>query len=179
MSEPQLDVPRPLGDLLVVDLSRYLPGPLVTRILGDLECPLMVAGGGHDFITPGTEAWRIFEGARCERELVYYPRGAHDCFNVLSDLRPRMMSWLARHLERHRTQPVRGYAVNGTPRREFSYRAAEAVDSDFADALRGDVTRIQWHAPSQQALPAQWEFPWQRNGRAPIEVVHRHASALT
>ena len=58
----------------------------------------MVAGGGHDHITPGTEAWRIFEGARCERELIYYPRGAHDCFNVLSDLRPRMVSWIARQL---------------------------------------------------------------------------------
>jgi hypothetical protein len=58
-------------------------------VLGDLRSPLMLAGGGHDLITPGSEAWRIFEGARCERELVFYPRGAHDCFNVLADLRPR------------------------------------------------------------------------------------------
>jgi hypothetical protein len=56
---------------------------------------------------------------------------------------------------------------------------AEAVDPDFADALRGEVSRIQWHAPAQQALPAQWQLPWQRNGDARIEVVHRRASPLT
>ncbi len=146
-------------------------------VLADLDCPLMVAGGGHDFITPGTEAWRIFEGARCEREIVYYPRGAHDCFNVLSDLRPRMMNWLARHLERHRSRPVSGHMANGTPVREFSWRAADAVDPDFADALRGEISRVQWHAPSQQALPAQWQLPWRRNGKARIEVVYRRATA--
>ena len=70
-------------------------------VLGDLRCPLMLAGGGHDLITPGSEAWRIFEGARCERELVFYPRGAHDCFNVLADLRPRVAGWISRHLARH------------------------------------------------------------------------------
>jgi hypothetical protein len=33
---------------------------------------------------------------------VYYPGGAHDCFNVMSDLRPRMVSWLVRQLAGHR-----------------------------------------------------------------------------
>jgi 2,6-dihydroxypseudooxynicotine hydrolase len=146
-------------------------------VLHDLRCPLMVAGGGHDFITPGTEAWRIFEGARCERELVYYPRGAHDCFNVLSDLRPRMVQWLARHLQPHRARPVPGAVTNGAVPRETAWRAAEAVDPDFADALRGDISRIQWHAPSQEALPAHWQLPWRRAVSPRIEVVHRHATA--
>jgi hypothetical protein len=74
---------------------------------------------------------------------------------------------------------VNGHAANGAPRREPAWRAAEAVDPDFADALRGDVSRIQWHAPSQQALPAEWQVPWRRNGNGRIEVVHRHAAALT
>ena len=25
---------------------------------------------------------------------IYYPKGAHDCFNVLDDLRPRLVNWL-------------------------------------------------------------------------------------
>jgi dienelactone hydrolase len=146
-------------------------------VLHDVRCPMMVAGGGHDFITPGTEAWRIFDGAQCERDLVYYPRGAHDCFNVLSDLRPRMVTWLARHIESHRARSANGHVTRGVSPRGPSWRAAEAVDPDFADALRGEISRIQWHAPSQQALPAQWQLPWRRDIAGEIEVVHRHAAA--
>lgn len=38
VGEPPFEVPshRPLAGVLVADLSRYLPGPLVTRLLGDL-----------------------------------------------------------------------------------------------------------------------------------------------
>jgi 2,6-dihydroxypseudooxynicotine hydrolase len=42
-------------------------------VLADVRCPLIVSGGGHDHITPSSEAWRIFEDARCERELMFYP----------------------------------------------------------------------------------------------------------
>lgn len=158
------------------DMTEVVNRITLEDVLEDVRCPLMIAGGGHDFITPGTEAWRIFDGARCDRELVFYPRGAHDCFNVLSDLRPRMVHWLVNHIDRHRTRPANGVATLSAPAREPAWPAAEAVDPDFADALRGDVSRIQWHAPAQQALPARWQLPWQRNGHAPIEVVLRKAS---
>ena len=111
--------------------------------LSSLRRPLLVAGGGNDLITPGSEAWRIFEDARCERELLYYPRGAHDCFNVISDLRPRIVSWLVQKLERHRlpAHPIeapprgvdggggRGSRLRGCPRRR---RGAAAVERSGA-----------------------------------------------
>ncbi len=142
--------------------------------LGDLRCPLMVSGGGHDLITPGREAWRIFEGARCERELVFYPRGTHDCFNVLGDLRPRMVAWLARQLERHHG-PLRP----GRPRVEHEpgagWSAAEVVNPDFADALRGEPRRIEWRHRETESLPAHWRWRWHPAGQEPLEVVHRLA----
>ena len=133
----------------------------------------MVSGGGHDLITPGSEAWRIFEGASCERELVFYPRGAHDCFNVMADLRPRMVSWLSDQLARHRSAPrwTAGRAeMDGDP----GWTAAEAVDPDFADALSGDITPRQWNR-RDEGRPVKWGWPWSRvNG---VEVVHRQAPA--
>ena len=104
----------------------------LAEALPKLECPLLVAGGGRDIITPGREAWRIFEAANCERELIYYPTGAHDCFNVADDLLPRMSEWIGRQLGALR--PVADGAEDGVP----VWMAAEAVDADFAQALRGD-----------------------------------------
>src|SRR4029077_5215812 len=74
-------------------------------VLQDVHCPLLVSGGGRDLITPASEAWRIFEEAQCERELLFYPRGAHDCFNVMSDLRPRVVNWLAHPARPHDFPP--------------------------------------------------------------------------
>lgn len=152
-------------------------------VLPRLECPLMVAGGGHDLITPGTEAWRIFEGGRCERELVYYPKGAHDCFNVLSDLRPRMVGWLSHQLERHRA--ARAAEVADESARESAWMAAEAVDPDFADALRGEARHLIWNrvagsdGPVSPAPPTArgWRWPWWGDEPPTPEVIHRLAPA--
>ena len=142
-------------------------------VLPSLRCPLMISGGGHDHITPGSEAWRIFEGARCERELVFYPRGAHDCFNVLSDLRPRMVSWLTRQIEKHHVARHPGMRTEDEAF-DGGFAAAEAVDLDFAAALRGESTRVQWSAVTAVGEPARWNWLW-RPPRTPgdIEVVHR------
>ncbi|HYM80177.1 MAG TPA: alpha/beta fold hydrolase [Candidatus Limnocylindria bacterium] len=150
----------------------------LAEILPQLRCPLMVSGGGHDLITPGSEAWRIFEGARCERELIYYPKGAHDCFNVMDDLRPRMVGWLARHLEKHRTRYALPHASgNGTAP---AWMAAGAVDPDFADALEGDVPRLVWHrAAAPPSLPppsARRVWPWSPAHANGTHVVHRTAA---
>jgi hypothetical protein len=134
----------------------------------------MVSGGGHDFITPGSEAWRIFDGARCERELVYYPRGSHDCFNVISDLRPRMVSWLARQLERHHAasrHALRPAAVALHP----GSLAAEAVDADFADALTGEGAGLHWNHADARGIPARWRWWWSPPDSDRIEVVQRLA----
>jgi len=145
-------------------------------VLPKLHCPLIVSGGGHDHITPGSEAWRIFEAAPGERELVFYPKGAHDCFNVLADLKPRMVRWLVHQLERHhvagRVHPAWHTAPGAMP------QPAEAVDEDFAGALRGEVRRLEWHAAESGGEPVRWRWPWETVAASEsIEVVHRSGAA--
>ena len=157
----------------------------LAEVLPKLRCPLIVSGGGHDLITPGTEAWRIFEDCRGPRELVYYPEGGHECFNVLADLRPRMVGWLARQIERHReARPVEASEERGA--RDGAWLAAEAVDADFADALRGDSHRLVWNpvetngngAHSQAAHRSNaWRWPWARTMPSGPRIVHRLAPA--
>jgi dienelactone hydrolase len=143
-------------------------------VLQDMRCPLMLAGGGHDLITPGSEAWRIFNGARCERELVFYPRGAHDCFNVLGDLRPRLARWIARQLAPHHAASRRTKPATSV---EPGWGAAEAVDDEFGDALAGDVPRLAWNQAIGGALPARWRWWWKSPHSDHIEVVERSAPA--
>ncbi len=145
----------------------------LAQALPALRSPLLVAGGGHDLVTPADEAFRIYEAARCERELVYYPRGGHDCFNVLGDLRPRVAGWMARHLQPHRSRARRPFAVaesNG----EGAHLAAEAVDPEFGDALAGDATRLRWNHAERAGLPAHWR-PVAPNDE--VEVVVQRAPA--
>jgi 2,6-dihydroxypseudooxynicotine hydrolase len=142
-------------------------------VLQDVRCPLLVAGGGRDMITPSSEAWRIYQDARCEREIVFYPRGAHDCFNVLSDLRPRTVNWLAHQLERHhvaRPRPLRQLADAF----DGAWAPAEAVDADFADELCGDGPRIQWNR-SDGGMPARLGWHWDPAEALRIDVVHETA----
>jgi 2,6-dihydroxypseudooxynicotine hydrolase len=167
------------------EMGAWVDRITLAGVLPKLRCPLMVAGGGHDLITPGTEAWRIFEGGRCERELIYYPKGAHDCFNVLSDLRPRMVGWITHQLERHRAARA-AVADEGTAR-DGAWMAAEAVDPDFADALRGDPSHRVWNrvagsdgtlSPTPPAArPQGWRWPWWGDEPLTPEVVHRLAPA--
>lgn len=159
------------------ELGAAIPKITLANVLHDLRCPLMISGGGHDLITPGTEAWRIFEDARCERELVFYPRGAHDCFNVLADLRPRMVAWLARQLERHHG-PLRPGRPRVESPPEAHWNAAEAVDPDFADELLGDAPRMEWKHRESENLPAHWRPNLGPTGRERLEVVHRLAGTL-
>jgi phage-related protein len=52
--------------------------------------------------------------------------------------------------------------------------AAEAVDMDFAAALRGESRRIQWNSATVLAEPARWNFLWKPpRATREIEVVHR------
>jgi 2,6-dihydroxypseudooxynicotine hydrolase len=143
--------------------------------LPNLSCPLLVSGGGQDHITPGSEAWRIFETARCDRELVYYPRGAHDCFNVMSDLRPRVVSWMVRQLGPGVADRRRSPRDGDGP--EPMWGAADVVDPDFAEALRGDAPVRQWHRERDQGVPVRWEWPWAHTSPGRVEVVHRVAPA--
>jgi len=161
-----------LYNLDEAEMGKAVDRITLADILPDLSCPLIVAGGGQDHITPGTEAWKIFEEARCERELIFYPKGAHDCFNVLADLRPRMVSWVARQLESHHhdRRPARAQW-----RHELAWGAAEAVDPSFADALLGEPAPRIWNQKTDPGRPVRWEWPWRRLVAEQIDVVHRYA----
>ncbi len=144
-----------LYGLTEAEMGREVHRITLDRALPHLRCPLMVSGGGHDLITPGEEAWRIYDNAVCDREIVYYPRGGHDCFNMLGDLRPRMTGWLARQLKFHRSRSRRSFptadAMDGQPQ-----MAGEAVDIDFADALTGEATPREWNRAEPKTIPARW-----------------------
>lgn len=166
-----------LYDMNEHEMSSSIDRITLAGFLPQLRSPLMVAGGGNDLITPGSEAWRIFEDACCERDLLYYPRGAHDCFNVLSDLRPRVVSWIARQLARHHRHAAPTTATSNGD----EWHAAEAVDSDFADALRGDGVRTRWNRAADAApkvTDGRWNWPWSPARSAAPELVHRQAAAL-
>jgi dienelactone hydrolase len=175
------------------DIDEREMGASVDRItladvLPKLRCPLIVSGGGHDLITPGTEAWRIFEDGRGPRELLYYPDGGHECFNVLADLRPRMLDWMTRQLDQYHAAR-RGEVPEERGARDGSWPAAEAVDPDFADALRGDPHRMVWNRiadgngngahPPVAVRSRGWRWPW-RQPAPPCNgprIVHRLAPA--
>ena len=159
-----------LYSMSVDEMDKYIPRITLEHTLADLRAPLMLAGGGHDMITPGEEAQRIFANARCERELVYYPRGAHECFNVLADLRPRMTAWVAKQLTKHRAMPAPRPRRAGPDPRDAMLIAGEAVDPDFADDLAGDGPRLEWHAQhASTSLAARFSWPWSAERRVQVE----------
>jgi len=150
-----------LYDMSIDEMDRFIPRITLQHTLPDLHAPLMVAGGGHDMITPSDEAERIFATARCERELIYYPRGAHECFNVLADLRPRMSGWVAKQLSRHRAAPPPRPKRAGPDPRDVAFIAGEAVDPDFADDLAGEGPRMEWYSHhADRSLAARFSWPW-------------------
>ncbi len=164
---------RELAALYQIDeqeMGSAVPRITLSGSLPRLRAPLLVAGGGRDLITPGSEAWRIFEDARCERELIYYPRAAHECFNVLGDLRPRVVAWIERALG---IEPARS---NGAGARDDGWVAGEAVDPDFADALAGEEHPRQWRPAAALSRAAHWGWSPGENGIP--EVVVKRASAL-
>lgn len=167
-----------LYEMSIEEMDRYIPRITLEHTLPDLQMPLMLAGGGHDMITPGEEAQRIFATARGERELVYYPRGAHECFNVLADLQPRMTGWVAQQLSKHRATPPPRPKRAGPDPRDAMFMAAEAVDPDFADDLAGEGPRLEWHEHrASPSLGARFSWPWSAERR--LEVMHQTAHGTT
>ena len=116
-------------------------------------------GGGQDHITPGTEAWRIFDAARSEREIVFYPRGGHDCFNVMSDLRPRLVAWVARQLEPHRGVTPRRRAWDGGATIPHGPPPKRSTPSSPKRCAARRPKRV-WHESAEPGVPVRWEWPW-------------------
>jgi len=96
-----------------------------------------------------------------------------------------MVGWLAHQLERHRAR--RAAVADPSAARDGPWLAAEAVDPDFADALRGDSRRLVWNraAGSDGTLvrsrnhgrPQRWRWPWWDDQPHTPEVIHRLAPA--
>jgi len=156
------------------EMGRSIDRITLAHVLERLRCPLLVSGGGHDLITPGEEAWRIFRDARSEREIVYYPRGAHDCFNVLGDLRPRVVRWFGARIAPRLIAPRGRAAVEGDG---VEWTAAEAVDPDFAEALEGEPAPRRWERSAPQSRAARFSWPWGQPGDTHPEVVVERAAA--
>lgn len=167
-----------LYGMSVEEMTPFIPRITLEHVLPDLHAPLMLVGGGHDMITPDEEAQRIFATARNEREFVHYPRGAHECFNVLSDLRPRLTAWVAAQLARHRTHvPARPRRAGPDPR-DAAFVAAEAVDPDFADDLVGEGSPREWHTHRRnESLAARFSWPWAQERH--VQCVRRTAIGPT
>ena len=50
---------------------------------------------------------------------------------------------------------------------------AEAVDSDFADALSGEIARPIWNPTESPGVPVRWRWPWAVHHGERIEVIER------
>jgi 2,6-dihydroxypseudooxynicotine hydrolase len=160
-----------LYDASEEEMARVAERMTLQGVLPALRTPLFVSGGGHDLITPGEETRRIFDEARCERQLVYYPHGAHDGFNVLADLRPRVAGWFVDRLAPHRDRRPRRAPARIEP---GAWEAAEAVDDDFAEALCGEASRRVWNRVAAPLEPVRaW---WPRAARERVEVECRAAA---
>jgi len=159
------------------EMGRAAARMTLADVLPALRTPLFVAGGGNDLITPGDEARRIFDEARCERQLVHYPRGAHDCFNMLADLRPRVAGWLVDRLVPHRAPRAVRAGTRGHAE-PAARDAAEAVDPDFAEALRGEPVGRTWNRVAAPPEPVRWAW-WPRARREPVEIECRAAGPWT
>jgi hypothetical protein len=88
-----------------------------------------------------------------------------------------MVRWITHQLERHHLPGHRHPAWHTAP--GAVPRPAEAVDEDFAGALRGEVRRLEWHAPDSGSEPVRWRWPWEavQATRQGIEVVERSGTA--
>jgi crotonobetainyl-CoA:carnitine CoA-transferase CaiB-like acyl-CoA transferase len=92
----------PLAGVVVVDLSRALPGPHVTMMLGDLGPQVIkvespghgddIRGGGPPFVAP----LRFFDADRGEQT-----RTAHRPPPTLGADNQRVLTWLSEHVDRH------------------------------------------------------------------------------
>lgn len=60
----------------------------------EVECPLLVIHGKMDTITPYQEAVKIYEAARCPKEILLFEDGNHLCHNLHHVVRPMTADWM-------------------------------------------------------------------------------------
>ncbi len=63
-----------------------------------VECPLLVIHGKADPVTPYEEGVKIFEAARCLKDIWLFEDGNHVCHNLHHIVRPMTADWVKRKL---------------------------------------------------------------------------------
>jgi 2,6-dihydroxypseudooxynicotine hydrolase len=67
-------------------------------VIEKVECPLLVMHGKTDVVTPYEEAVKIYEAARCPKELLLFDDGNHVCHNLHHIIRPITADWMRQKL---------------------------------------------------------------------------------
>lgn len=71
-------------------------------IIDKVECPLLVIHGKADPVTPYEEAQKMFDVAKCPKEIWLFEEANHLCHNLHHIVRPMTADWLRQKLENHR-----------------------------------------------------------------------------
>ncbi len=67
-------------------------------VIEKVECPLLVIHGKADPVTPYEQALKIYEAARCPKELLLFDEGNHVCHNLHHMVRPMTADWMKEKL---------------------------------------------------------------------------------
>ena len=67
-------------------------------IIEEVRCPLLVIHGKEDVVTPYEEAVKIYEAARCPKDLWLFDDGNHVCHNLHHIVRPLTADWMREKL---------------------------------------------------------------------------------
>ncbi len=67
-------------------------------IIQNVECPLLIIHGKADPVTPYQEAEKMFEAARCSKEIWLFDEANHLCHNLHHIVRPMTADWLRQKL---------------------------------------------------------------------------------
>jgi 2,6-dihydroxypseudooxynicotine hydrolase len=67
-------------------------------IIEEVRCPLLVVHGKEDVVTPYEEAVKMYEAARCPKDLWLFDDGNHVCHNLHHIVRPMTADWMRQKL---------------------------------------------------------------------------------
>lgn len=68
-------------------------------VIQKVECPLLIIHGKADPVTPYQEAEKMFDAARCPKEIWLFDEANHLCHNVHHIVRPMTADWLRQKLD--------------------------------------------------------------------------------
>lgn len=67
-------------------------------VVEKVECHLLIIHGKADPVTPYQQAIKIFEGAKCSKDIWLFEDGNHVCHNLHHVVRPMTADWMQRKL---------------------------------------------------------------------------------